>query len=219
MCCFRSTPVSLVEVLLRYISVAFVLNLLVALCCTVAQARPLSCASLLAFGGSTRTAYKWKNGHRVESITTSVSSTSCSRMGCLWLVDETGAYPVRAHCMGGGMTETQRDESDSNSKHESVADIVNRRLQKLWRIHQQSTEDPLPYFDVTTSEGMHILLDLLSPPNGSKNVVKTSQSEEVLQSRSRLELAVIDANERRIRRSRLCDVWKTRASSPPFTIC
>jgi hypothetical protein len=217
MCCFRSTLVSLAEVLLRYILVALMLNLFVALCCTVTQARPLSCASLLAFGGNMNNAYKWKDGHRVESISTRASSTSCSRMGCLWLVDETGAYPVRAHCMGGGLTETQHDEG--NSKHESAADIVNRRLRKLWQMQQQSTEDPLPYFDVTMSEGMHILLDLLSPSNGSKDGTKTSQPEQVLQPRSRLELAVIDANERRIRRSRLCNVWKTRESSPPFTKC
>jgi hypothetical protein len=173
----------------------------------------LSCASLLAFGDNIHNAYKWKDGHRVESISTGASSAA--RMGCLWLVDETGAYPVRAHCMGGGMTETRHDDSDS--KHESVADIVNRRLQKLWRIHQQSTEDPLLYFDVTASEGLHILLDLLSPSNGSNGGTETSQSEQVLQPRSRLELAVIDANERRIRRSRLCNVWKTGASSIPFT--
>jgi hypothetical protein len=36
--------------------------------------------------------------------------------GCLWLVDATGIYPVRAHCIGGGLTLASKTTPEPVSK-------------------------------------------------------------------------------------------------------
>lgn len=84
----------------------------------LAQVRGLSCVSLLITPGA------------------------CDGPGHLWLVDETGAYPVRAHCVGGGL---RTDENDT-----TVANRLNSKL---------AASD---FSTMTSQDGIRHLLGLLT---------------------------------------------------------
>ena len=47
--------------------------------------------------------------------------------GCLWFTDATGAYPVRAHCMGGGSISTRIGKS-KELQIVPLADYINQEL-------------------------------------------------------------------------------------------
>lgn len=129
--------------------------------------------------------------------------------GYLWLVDVTGAYPLRAHCMGGGLTKTSAKTKagvdEASSDIVPVADVVNRKLLELLRTERLSGTKRLSYFDVTAEEGLKKMLGLLS--SSGLEGGESSLHGPLLQHGTRLELATVDAAQQRIVRKRVSDIW------------
>jgi hypothetical protein len=143
-----------------------------------------------------------------NSIRRDKGECNASESGCLWLVDETGAYPVRAHCMGGGMT----TKMSTNAGHEAssmvlISDVVNRKLIELMRKEQATANEPRTYFNLTAEEGLETLLSFISP---SVNESSQSAHGPLLQTGTRLELATVDASQKRIVRKRVSDIWGSK---------
>lgn len=119
-----------------------------------------------------------------------------SDIGGLCLIDETGAYPVRAHCLGGGFMTIRSKSSDENVL---VADFINGKLLELWN-RQESLD--LPYFDISARESLSIIINLLS----STTSMDSNDSPTVLRRKARLELAIVDVSRKRLIRKRVRDI-------------
>lgn len=132
----------------------------------------------------------------------------------LWLVDATGAYPVRAYCLGGGLTKGILDNNTSKSNGDSMvptSDAVNQRLLDLFKAESVAGKDRQPYFDRTAEEGLKILLELLTGKdrNDPKKDEKESRREALLQKGTRLELGIVGSS-RAIVRKRVSEIWGRR---------
>jgi hypothetical protein len=93
------------------------------------------------------------------------SSSSLEERPPLWLVDATGAYPVRAMCVGGGM-----DKASGEPVAKLVQGILRRR----------------DFADLSAEEGLKALLSLLSNEDEALRV------GPLLKRGTRLEMAVVD---------------------------
>jgi hypothetical protein len=156
------------------------------------QTRPLSCATLVAYSDTTITRGR----------------TTGNTAGCLSLVDVTGAYRVRAHCMGGGLIMTAAKAGDKGESETSlVSDAVNCKLLELWKKEQLSGKARHPYFDVTSDEGLQTLLEILSTSKHEGNVSQSPHVGPLLKKGTRLELATIDVRQRKMVRKLVVDVW------------
>jgi len=166
------------------------------------QYRTLSCAALLAFGP-------------INDTVSEQSESPIPGGDRLWLVDATGAYPVRAYCLGGGLTkEILGNNSTSKSSGDSMvttSDAVNQRLLNLFKAESVAGKDRQPYFDRTAEEGLEILLKLLSGKdrNDPRKDEKESGSEALLQKGTRLELGIVGSS-RAIVRKRVSEIWGRR---------
>lgn len=85
----------------------------------------------------------------------------------LWLVDPTGAYPVRAICLGGGTDSTNG---------EPLAKIVQHHLRK----------NDIDFASMTTDEGVNEILKLLRKENTTDQ-----RKDALLQKGTRLEVTVV----------------------------
>jgi len=166
------------------------------------QYRTLSCAALLAFGPSNDTA----------------SDPPIPGGDRLWLVDATGAYPVRAYCLGGGLTKRELDNNTSKGSGDSMvptSDAVNQRLLDLLKAESVAGKHRLPYFDGTAEEGLEILIELLSGKNRNDPGKDAKESREtLLQKGTRLELGIVGSAQAKIVRKRVSELWgRGRANS------
>jgi hypothetical protein len=93
------------------------------------------------------------------------SSSSLEQKPPLWLVDATGAYPVRAMCVGGGMYK---------ASGEPIAKLAQAILRKR------------DFADLSAEEGLKVLLRLLSNEDEALRV------GPLLKRGTRLEMAVVD---------------------------
>jgi hypothetical protein len=113
--------------------------------------------------------------------------------GCLWLVDATGIYPVRAHCIGGGLSLLA-----STSKEKTVPELVSNRVNAQLGQTDFST--------LYVKEGARRLVGLLV---GEKVVDEDEKQEEkenkesLLKAGTRLEVAIAESGKRRMKRLRL----------------
>jgi hypothetical protein len=120
------------------------------------QLRALSCAGLLISPGS--------NGSK----------------SCLWFIDLTGSYPVRAFCVGGGF---------QAGKSGTVADLVNGRLSRL------------DFSSLSATESFKKLVGLLKAESNDKENTETAQP--LLKAGTRLEVAVVDSSSGQMKRDRI----------------
>lgn len=152
--------------------------------------------------------------NNVDSSTKSGENASAA--GCLWLVDETGAYPVRAHCIGGGLTTmtttTTKGEKAGvdTSTTVPVSDVVNRLLLEILRKERAVGHVRRPYFDLTAEEALEKLLVILLANESEDN---PSSHGPLLPHGTRLELATVDSSQQRIVRKRVSDIWGRRMAS------
>ena len=98
----------------------------------------------------------------------------------LWLVDATGAYPVRAMCVGGGL-----GNNNKNNERELVARTAQKRLREI------------DFSRLTGEEGLQRLISLLTGENGSE------MRGALVKPRTRLEMAVVDSSRRKLIRVQL----------------
>lgn len=101
--------------------------------------------------------------------------------GCLWLVDATGAYPVRAHCIGGGLV---------GKTAEMVSNRVNTKLARL------------DFSTLDATEGARRLVGMLVGETVDGNG-QGEKEESLLKAGTRLEVAITDSGKRRMRRLQL----------------
>jgi hypothetical protein len=111
-----------------------------------------------------------------------------SKPGCLWLVDATGVYPVRAHCIGGGLL---------GKTPELVSNRVNTQLGRL------------DFSTLDATEGARRLVGLLigEAVDGDGQGEK---QEPLLKAGTRLEVAIADSGKRRMRRLQLLTLLDER---------
>jgi hypothetical protein len=143
--------------------------------------------------------------------------------GCVWFVDATGAYPVRAHCMGGGSISVV-DGKNKELQTIPLADYINQELlYRFSRIRNNKTATSIApslsqlYFDITTNEALVMILDLLSMKDERSKAHNsvTVTTNTILPPKTRLELVCVStvANtntnqpRRRMMRKRISDVW------------
>jgi hypothetical protein len=147
------------------------------------------------------------------------------KYGCLWFIDATGAYPVRAHCMGGGTVDivVRKDGKNIETKTVPLADVINRQLLYELRRTIVSSNDstlrsaPLPFFDMSTDDAFIMILDLLSREFPS--TIQTP-SHTLIPPKSRLELVCVLSSEshkqsyrrRNMIRKHISDVWGIKKS-------
>jgi hypothetical protein len=149
----------------------------------------------------------------------SKKENSSNAFGCLWFIDATGAYPVRAHCMGGGSMSI-RIGKNKELQTVPLADYINQELPYQFRHVRKndSSESPTqPYFDMTTDEALIMILDLLSMKDqkSESHSSVTVTTSTLLPHNTRLELVCISSisnrntNQRRRRmiRKRISDIW------------
>jgi hypothetical protein len=104
------------------------------------------------------------------------------KSGCLWLVDATGIYPVRAHCIGGGLSLLGK-----------TPELVSRR------VNTQLGQTDFSTLDV--KEGAKRLVGLLV---GEAAIDGDEQKREsLLISGTRLEVAIAESGKRRMKRLQL----------------
>lgn len=116
--------------------------------------------------------------------------SSSSSSGSLWLVDATGAYPVRAQALGGGVLwRKQEEESDERQVLAAtvVADALARRWNDLSSVDGGSPPSSLPYFDMSIDSAISEVLSIL-------------RQEEVIDDDTILELVSVEYPSERIRR-------------------
>ena len=161
-------------------------------CFHIHQLRAVSCAVLMAFG---------------------TNSAKCPGGDRLWLVDATGTYPVRALCIGGGLT-TYENALDNDATVVSMvptADAVNQRLLEWMRTHVSTSENEhqQPYIVVSAEEALRSVLELLA---GGENVYDEKSGDvtgtPLLQRGTRLELGILGRS--RLVRKRVSEVWGLR---------
>jgi hypothetical protein len=135
------------------------------------------------------------------------------KYGCLWFIDVTGAYPVRAHCMGGGTISIRKSvngNKNTNSETKSLlfADIINNELLNQLKLKTASSTPVSPYFDITIDEAYVMILDLLSTKDSSI----LTPSNTLIPFKSRLELAYISSQRpTRMMRKRISTIWGKKA--------
>jgi hypothetical protein len=153
------------------------LSLYMAQCAVLEGRRPMSCAGLLV----------------CPAGETLLSKNSC----CLWLVDSTGAYPVRAHCLGGGLIRSGVGKEEETLL---ISDVLNRRLMQ---------QGPDTFLSLTAEEGLQCLLSLLSSDRETQESDLNKEREQrhslppLFKPYTRLELAVVDSAQRRMVRKKL----------------
>lgn len=149
-----------------------------------------------------------------------------SAYGCLWFIDVTGAYPVRAHCMGGGTVSVMVGKINSRELQTMpLADYINQALLYQFRGLGQNETSPFiassstsqPFFNISTDEALIMILDLLSlKDQRSKARTAAVTAGTLLPPKTRLELVCIKSsisssktNQRRRRmiRKRISDIW------------
>jgi hypothetical protein len=180
----------------------------------------LSCAALIG--------YVSDDGNiPIDGINDQSHRSECddiTKHGCLWFIDATGAYPVYAHCMGGGevsVTTTSGGKTNDIEKTESttvhVADVINMELLKRMRttlvLSKNNTKglQSRPYFNMTTEEALEVILDLLSSQNST---IKTP-SGALLHPGTRLELVSVNckSQRRKMIHRRVSHVWGRRGKA------
>jgi hypothetical protein len=109
-----------------------------------------------------------------------------SAVPSLWLVDLTGAYPVRAMCLGGGLDTTSG---------EPIAKSVQRRLRKT----------DIDFASITVEEGVNELLKLLREQEGNEGC-----RGALLQKDTRLEIALLKEQNGIFTRSRIASLLLDR---------
>jgi hypothetical protein len=109
--------------------------------------------------------------------------------GCLWLVDATGIYPVRAHCIGGGLTTL----ASKSTTPELVSQRVNRQLTMI------------DFSTLTVKQGARRLVTLLlgEAVDGDDEQVGENTNESLLKAGTRLEVALAESGKRRMKRLQL----------------
>jgi hypothetical protein len=115
------------------------------------------------------------------------------KTGCLWLVDATGIYPVRAHCIGGGLS-----LSTGNSKDKTAPELVSQRVNKQLGQTDFSTLD--------VKEGARRLVGLLvgeAAVDGVQEQGEKQNKESLLKAGTRLEVAIAESGKRRMKRLQL----------------
>jgi hypothetical protein len=172
------------------------LSLFMAQCAVSERVRALSCAALV--------------GYMSDADNSSISSSpnEVRRYGCLWFVDVTGAYHVRAHSMGGGQVSITA-ESGKEPSIECVADVVNEELLTIIRQSDNSTGTrSLPYFNMTTEEALVVVVDIMS----SKKSKINTPSGQLVPPGTRLEIASLQFKSQRscMIRKRVVSVWGRR---------
>jgi hypothetical protein len=105
--------------------------------------------------------------------------------GCLWLVDATGIYSVRAHCIGGGLLLKGKTP-------ELVSNRVNTQLTRL------------DFSTLDVKEGARRLVGLLVGDEQGEN------KESLLKAGTRLEVAIAESGKRRMRRLQLLTLMDER---------
>jgi hypothetical protein len=113
--------------------------------------------------------------------------------GCLWLVDATGIYPVRAHCIGGGLSLLA-----STSKEKTVPELVSNRVNAQLGQTDFST--------LNVKEGARRLVGLLvgeKVVDGDEKQEEKENKESLLKAGTRLEVAIAESGKRRMKRLRL----------------
>lgn len=133
----------------------------------------------------------------------------------------TGAYPVRAHCAGGGSISI-RIGKNRELQTIPLADFINQELlYHLRRIGKINSSLSQPYFDVTTDEALIMILDLLSMKD-QRPKSYTTDTSALLPPNTRLELLCISASltnttanprRRRMVRKRISDIWGLKKQS------
>ena len=161
------------------------------LCSCIDQLRAVSCAVLLAFAANDA---KSPDGD------------------CLWLVDATGTYPVRALCVGGGLTTKDEVVDATVVTMIPTADVVNQRLLKWMREQASLSENEnQPFLAMTAEEGLRGVLELLA---GIENEHDENDNKEagkpLLPRGTRLELGILGPS--RLERKRVNDIWGLRPS-------
>lgn len=144
---------------------------------------------------------------------------SSNAFGCVWFIDATGSYPVRAHCMGGGSMSI-RIGKNKELQTVPLADYINQELLYQFRHirkNDSSASPTQPYFDMTTDEALIMILDMLSmkDQNSKSHSSATVTTSALLPHNTRLELVCISSishpntNQRRRRmiRKRISDIW------------
>ncbi len=109
------------------------------------------------------------------------------KSGCLWLVDATGIYPVRAHCIGGGLSLLGK-----------TPELVSRR------VNTQLGQTDFSTLDV--KEGAKRLVGLLvgeAAIDGDEGQGEKQKRESLLISGTRLEVAIAESGKRRMKRLQL----------------
>jgi len=160
----------------------------------------LSCAAILAFGPG-----NWD------------ASTALPTDDRLWLVDATGAYSVRAICLGGGMMKSAKvdvlNHDADNGGMMPTADAVNKKLLDWMKESTVSGKERRPYCDMTAKEGLVKLLDVLSGRMLSDNASKDDDiaGQAVLERGTRLELGIVGPT--RVSRKRVSEIWGKGRSS------
>lgn len=137
------------------------------------------------------------------------------------MVDATGTYPVRALCIGGGLTTDPKSASNGDASVVSMvptADIVNQKLVD-WLNAASATsgkERSQSYFDVTAEEGLQKVLELLAGKekrgNGSDRDDSSRGQQALLRRGTRLELGIVGSS--RLVRKRVRDIWGRRSQQP-----
>ena len=105
--------------------------------------------------------------------------------GCLWLVDATGIYPVRAHCIGGGLSLLRKTP-------ELVSNRVNTQLGQT------------DYSTLDVQEGARRLVGILigeAAVDGDEG--QGEKQESLLKAGTRLEVAIAESGKRRMKRLQL----------------
>jgi hypothetical protein len=113
--------------------------------------------------------------------------------GCLWLVDATGIYPVRAHCLGGGLSLLA-----STSKEKTAQELVSHR------VNAQLGQTDFSMLDV--KEGAKRLVGLLAGEtavDGDEGQGEKQNRQSLLKGGTRLEVAIAESGKRRMKRLQL----------------
>jgi hypothetical protein len=151
-----------IAVNLEFVGLMFIYSVLLLFFFFVRQMRTLSCVGLLMTPGLT------------------------GKPGCLWLVDATGIYPVRAHCIGGGL-------SLLGKAPELVSNQVNTQLGQT------------DFSTLDVKEGAKRLVGLLSGEvlDGEQEQGEKQKRESLLKAGTRLEVAIAESGKRRMKRLQL----------------
>ena len=109
----------------------------------------------------------------------------------MWLVDSTGSYPVRAHCVGGGLQPGTTD---------TVADLVNERLCRI------------EFASMNMDDGAKRLLEILEGKltKDDEKVDSDRTPDPILKAGTRMEVAFVASSNRKMIRRQLRSVLRPR---------